>query len=186
MTVREYCNMLIIANGMDIKESVIQSAERYMSDNVLGLSMEDVVETYRLLGIGESDDYLLNISRTVYMLPNNSKLEAEYKNKCRELIHIRNRIEGNDVKNINAKNVMKKVIDLHSNMAKLLIKNIGNYDKDSKTLNILGGRFRNVRETSMSFMPGYRGLIFREGNYRVELEIDKDTRELGIIATKSI
>lgn len=185
MTVREYCNMLIITNGMDIKESVIQSAERYMSDNVLGLSMGDVVETYRVQEIEESDDSLSNLSKTVYMLKNNSKLEAEYKHKCRELIKIKYMVAGRDPRSIiNANEVMREITSLHSNAAMLLINNIGSYNSENETLNILGSRFENVRKGSIGFIPAYRGLTFRAGQYRVEIKLDSDTGELGMVTTR--
>lgn len=195
MDVRGYCNILQVTTGVVICKEVIRLSEEYMKDNILGMSIRDVVEAYRIMQPTPLcimiSDYLIKISDTVYMLPNNSNIVAEYKNKCKDLVKLRTRLIDHSTEwfttGMIPEYAQNDVVELYWNnrdVAKLLLKDIGKYNDEDKTFSIAGSIFENVREDSIGFMHEYEGLTFEGDTYSVDLTLDTDYGEWGTVVTR--
>lgn len=184
MNVRDYCNMLSVTKGIGGNEDIIKSAEDYMKNNVLDMSVIDVVEWGIHSGKGYNSDLDLNsliqLGDLVKFMRKHgaarSKIE-EFKCIARGVIGLRSRgltKDGllpwdTDLRSLRAD------IDMQENyMAGLVITSSGSYDKNNKILRIMEYIIRDTLIQNICFENLYKSIAITSNLCEYKLVVDND------------
>lgn len=187
MNVRDYCDMLSVTKGIGVNEDIIKSAEVYMKNNVLDMSVIDVVEWGIHSGKGYNSDLDLNsliqLGNLVKFMRKHgaarSKVE-EFKCMARGVIGLRSRGLTKDGllpwdADLGILSGLRTDIDMQeSYMAGIVITSSGSYDKNNKILRIMEYIIRDTLIQNIRFENLYKSIAITSNLCEYKLVVDNN------------